>query len=138
MRRHPVDDWRETGARAIVAEDWICHGDEMAFSFVAREPPRKGARADERALALAPIIAEIRASGSPSLYTIGAELMRRGIPTANGNRFWGASQVRNLLQRLDWLAAGEQVHTNDGAKSLHGGAPENAPFSGSGSENVLA
>jgi hypothetical protein len=57
-----------------------------------------GERANERALALAPVLAEIRAIGSPSLYTIGAELMRRGIPTANGKRFWGASQVRNLLK----------------------------------------
>jgi hypothetical protein len=116
----------------------------MAFGSVATSEARaaahnvSGDRANERALGLAPVLAEIRAVGSPSLYTIGAELMRRGIPTANGNRFWGASQVRNLLQRLDRLTAGGQVHTNDGAKSLHGGAPENAPFSGGGSENVLA
>ena len=86
----------------------------MAFSSFARESARKAKQADERALALAPIIAEIRASGSPSLYTIGAELMRRGIPTANGNRFWGASQVRNLLQRLDRLAADGRLHAKQG------------------------
>jgi hypothetical protein len=72
---------------------------------VTRESAHKarGERADERALALASVLAEIRAGGSPSLYTIGAELMRRGIPTANGNQFWGATQVRNVLKRLDRL-----------------------------------
>jgi hypothetical protein len=88
---------------------------EIAMSM-ARESARKatGGRANDRALALAPILAEIRTSGSPSLYTIGAELMRRGIPTANGNRFWGATQVRNLLKRLDRLAAGGRLHTKQG------------------------
>jgi hypothetical protein len=82
---------------------------DMAFSSVAASEVRAAgrkvalARADERALALAQVIAEIRASGSTSLYAIGAALMRRGIPTAHGHRFWGATQVRNLLKRLDRL-----------------------------------
>jgi hypothetical protein len=63
----------------------------------------RGERADARALALASVLAEIRTGASPSLYTIGAELMRRGILTANGNQFWGATQVRNVLKRLDRL-----------------------------------
>jgi hypothetical protein len=73
---------------------------------IARESARRssGERADERALALAPILAEIRANGTTSLYAIGAALMRRGIPTAYGHRFWGATQVRNLLKRLDRLS----------------------------------
>jgi hypothetical protein len=63
------------------------------------------ARADERALALAPIIAEIHASGITKPYAIAADLMRRGIPTARGHRFWGGTQVRKLLDRLDRLTA---------------------------------
>jgi hypothetical protein len=80
---------------------------------MARESARKatGERANERALALAPIIAEIRASGTNSLYAIGAALMRRGVPTAHGHSFWGATQVRNLVRRLDRLAAGGRLHT---------------------------
>lgn len=70
-----------------------------------------GEQADERALALAPILAEIRASGAPSLYAIGAALTRRGIRTAHGNRFWGATQVHNLLKRLDRLTAGGRLPT---------------------------
>jgi hypothetical protein len=83
----------------------------MVFSSIAmsevRESARKASgrqRADERALALAPIIAEIRASGKTSLYAIAAALMQCGIPTAQGHRFWGATQVRNLLKRLDRLS----------------------------------
>jgi hypothetical protein len=82
---------------------------DMAFSSVAASEVRavgrkaKLVRADERALALASTIAEIRASGSTSLYAIGAALMRRGVPTAHGHCFWGATQVRNLLKRLDRL-----------------------------------
>jgi hypothetical protein len=79
----------------------------MVYSPAAREAARKalGKLADERAIALAPIIAEIRASGASSLYAIGDALMRRGIHTARGQPFWGASQVRNLLKRQDQLAA---------------------------------
>jgi hypothetical protein len=84
----------------------------MAFSSVAtpeaREAARKvvSARADERALALATIIAEIQASGITTPHAIAADLTRRGIPTARGHRFWGATQVRKVLDRLDQLAVG--------------------------------
>jgi hypothetical protein len=101
-----VDDWRPP---VETVSTWICHGGDMAFSSVARESARKAKQADERALALAPIIAEIRASGAPSLYAIGTELTRRGIRTAHGNRFWGATQVHNLLKRLDRLTAGGRL-----------------------------
>ena len=40
--------------------------------------------ASERAAAIAPIIAEIRAAGATSLRAIVAELIKRGIPTARG------------------------------------------------------
>jgi hypothetical protein len=86
----------------------------MTFTFTliatpqARQAARKVtiARADERALALAPLLAEIRASGITKTHAIAAELMRRGIPTARGHRFWGGTQVTDVLERLDRLAAG--------------------------------
>jgi hypothetical protein len=42
------------------------------------------ARADARAAALAPVIAEIQASGIPEPYAIAAALTARGVPTARG------------------------------------------------------
>jgi hypothetical protein len=62
-------------------------------------------RADARAIALAPVIADIKASGITTPYAIAAELIRRGIPTARGHRHWGRAQAHNLLKRLDRLAA---------------------------------
>ena len=62
-------------------------------------------RADARAMALAPVIADIKASGITTPHAIAAELVRRGIPTARGHRFWGSSVVGDVLKRLDRLAA---------------------------------
>jgi hypothetical protein len=53
--------------------------------------------ASERAAALAPIIAEIRATGATSLRAIVAELTKRGIPTARGIGRWSASQVARIM-----------------------------------------
>jgi hypothetical protein len=78
----------------------------MAATPEARATARKitMARADERALALAPVIAEIRASGITGAYAIAAALTARGIPTARGHRVWTDCPVRNVLNRLDRLA----------------------------------
>ena len=72
----------------------------------ARAAGRKASqrRADARAFALAPVITDIKASGIATPYTIAAELVRRGIPTARGHRYWGRAQAHNLLKRLDRLA----------------------------------
>jgi len=64
-------------------------------------------RADARAIALAPVIADIEAKGITTPYAIAAELARRGIPTARGHRFWGYSQVGDVLKRLDRLSQRE-------------------------------
>jgi hypothetical protein len=86
----------------------------MAFISVAtpeaREAARKVtlARADERALAFAPVIAEIQASGIKTPYAIAAALTARGVPTARGHKFWLTSQVRGVLHRLDRLSVGEK------------------------------
>jgi hypothetical protein len=55
----------------------------------AREAARRVsvARADARAAALAPVIAEIRTSGITAPYAIAAALTARGVPTARGHRF---------------------------------------------------
>ena len=73
----------------------------------AREAARRAsaARADARAAALAPVIAEIQASGITAPYAIAAALTARGIPTARGHRFWLTGPVRSLLDRLDRLSA---------------------------------
>jgi hypothetical protein len=92
-------------------------GIDMAIKAIAtpeaRAAARKAAiaRADERAAALAPIVAEIQASGITT-YAMAADLTRRGIPTARGHRFWGTSQVRDLLNRLDRLAVGGRSNSH--------------------------
>jgi hypothetical protein len=74
---------------------------------LAREAAKRvcAAQADARAVALTPVIVEIRASGITTPYAIAAALTARGIPTARGHRFWGTEPVRKLLHRLDRLSA---------------------------------
>lgn len=60
---------------------------------------RVKAGADEHARDLAPIIADIQASGATSLGAIAAELNARHIQTRRGGQ-WHASSVRNLLARI--------------------------------------
>jgi hypothetical protein len=58
------------------------------------------ARADARASQLAPIVAEIRASGVTSWYGIAMMLNKRGVPTATGRGIWEPGQVRRVMARL--------------------------------------
>jgi excisionase family DNA binding protein len=62
------------------------------------------ARANARALALAPVIAEIQANGVTRPHAIAMALTHRGVPTVVGHRFWSSGQVRKVLDRLAWLA----------------------------------
>ena len=57
------------------------------------------AKADARAIELAPIIVEIRANGVTRLQAIANELNARGIPTATGAK-WGTSSVFRLRARI--------------------------------------
>lgn len=57
------------------------------------------ARATQRAIDLAPTIAELRRSGASTLRALAQELNGQGIPAARGGR-WTASQVRRLLADL--------------------------------------
>lgn len=59
------------------------------------------ARSKARANDLAPVIADIRASGITSLGGIARELVARGVPTALGNTTWQEVQVRRVLRQLD-------------------------------------
>ena len=67
----------------------------------AREAAREAiiAQADGRARSLAPLIAEIHATGVHSYKGIAAQLEKRGVPTARGGR-WAATQVRDILLRV--------------------------------------
>lgn len=56
-------------------------------------------RAQRRAADLAPILAEVRASGAVSLREIAAALNARRIPTARGGS-WSAVQVKRLLEQV--------------------------------------
>jgi hypothetical protein len=58
------------------------------------------ARADARASRLAPIVAEIKASGVTSWYGIAMVLNKRGVPTATGRGIWEPGQVRRAMARI--------------------------------------
>ena len=54
------------------------------------------AKAAERSVDLAPIIADLRANGATSFRDLAASLNERGIPTARGGS-WSSAQVRRVL-----------------------------------------
>ena len=58
----------------------------------------RGAKAEERAEAILPIIEAIRAEGNTSLRQFAAALNERGITTARGGE-WSSPQVMRVLQR---------------------------------------
>jgi hypothetical protein len=80
------------GAKVVPKNDGI----HARHSF--REIRR--ARTDRRVADLAPLIAELRASGVTSLRGIAKALNQRGIPTVAGSGRWYHTQVDRLLARL--------------------------------------
>ncbi len=60
--------------------------------------PAYRAQAVERAQALVPVVAEIRAAGASSLREIAAGLNARGLLTPKGGQ-WSAMQVKRVLER---------------------------------------
>lgn len=60
------------------------------------------ARADARARAMAPLMAEMRESGAVTPTEIARKLNERGSMTPNGNS-WSSAQVRRVLARLKGL-----------------------------------
>jgi DNA invertase Pin-like site-specific DNA recombinase len=75
------------------------NGKRLGRHGAERLAPAYRAKAVEQANALAPIIAEIRASGASSLREIATGLNARGILTARGVE-WSAMQVKRVLERL--------------------------------------
>jgi hypothetical protein len=57
-------------------------------------------RTEQAVARLAPVIAELRASGVTSLRGIAAALNERGIPTVAGSGRWYHTQVARTLARL--------------------------------------
>lgn len=77
------------------------YGEPVLLSATARKNGNAAvaraaaARADD----VAPVIAELQASGAESLRAIAAGLNSRGIPTARGAGSWSAVQVARVLER---------------------------------------
>jgi DNA invertase Pin-like site-specific DNA recombinase len=67
------------------------------------------ARAKARAADLAPIVAEIKASGQVSLGDLARSLTTRGIPTPRGSSQWTATAASRLLRLI-----GETRHSVEG------------------------
>jgi hypothetical protein len=72
----------------------------MAKTVTAAVREARRQRTDPAVALLAPVIAELRASGVTSLRGIAAELNKRGIPTVAGAGRWRHVQVGRLLARL--------------------------------------
>ena len=69
---------------------------------------RQAARARERAVDLAPVIADAQAAGAVSLREIAAALNQRGIPAARGG-VWSAAQVRRVAVHVGLQAPAGDV-----------------------------
>jgi DNA invertase Pin-like site-specific DNA recombinase len=74
-------------------------GTRLGRNGAERLAPAYRAEAVERALALAPVVAEIRATGASTLREIAAGLNAQGISTAQGGQ-WSAMQVKRVLERV--------------------------------------
>ncbi len=85
-----------TKAALAAARD---RGTRLGRNGAERLAPAYRAEAVERAQALAPVVAEVRAGGASSLRAIAAGLNMRGIATAQGKP-WSAMQVKRVLERV--------------------------------------
>jgi excisionase family DNA binding protein len=94
------------------------------------------ARANARALALSPIIAEIRAHGVTRPHAIAAALTDRSVPTARGCRFWTSDQVRHVLDRLDRLGHLNSANAQSSTSPRPERAVESLDSSGTMSSNT--
>jgi DNA invertase Pin-like site-specific DNA recombinase len=84
-----------TKAALAAARD---RGTRLGRNGAERLAPAYQAQAVERAQALMPVVAEVRAEGASSLREIAAGLNARGVTTAKG-RLWSAMQVKRMLER---------------------------------------
>ena len=84
-----------TKAALAAAKD---RGQRLGRNGAERLAPAYRAQAVERAQVLAPVMAEIKATGASSLREIAAGLNARGIQTAQGKP-WSAMQVKRVMER---------------------------------------
>lgn len=110
----PNADTFAIGIRAVVAQEEgraISERTKAALAAAKRRGVKLGTygkelaklnkqAAADRARALAPVIAEIRAGGAQSVRAVTDELNRRGIPSARGAR-WHVPTVFRLLRLVD-------------------------------------
>jgi DNA invertase Pin-like site-specific DNA recombinase len=75
-------------------------GNQLTDSARAAGAKAITARADARALDLAPVVRDAQKGGARSLRAIAAVLNARKIPTPRGRGQWQAGQVSQLLARL--------------------------------------
>jgi hypothetical protein len=75
-------------------------GDQLTDKARALGCKARTAQADARAADLAPIVAELQASGVTSLRGIAKALNERGIQTPRGTGAWQAGTVAQLLARM--------------------------------------
>jgi hypothetical protein len=94
----------------------------------------KKAHADARATEVAPIIAELRASGVTSAYGIAKALNARRIPTFTGRGLWGVTHIKQVLARLGVLGAPK---TRAGRDTLRAALVETANLTGHEAANAL-
>jgi hypothetical protein len=99
LNRRNVPTVRGTGrwSRTQITRIMLRH--EELKKFCLARGAANARIASERAAAIAPIIAEIRAAGATSLRAIVAGLNERGIPTTRGTGSWSASQVARIMLR---------------------------------------
>ena len=71
---------------------------KLDLDSIAAGRTARTAKSAARATDLAPIIADIKATGASSLREIAASLNERGIPTARGG-LWSAGQVQRVMNR---------------------------------------
>ena len=92
-------EWTAVQVRRVLARLAMTRRDQTAKArMFAAEARRK--QADERARQVAPIIAELQASGARTLRAIARGLNERGIRTPRGTGEWQAGTVSQLLARL--------------------------------------
>lgn len=100
--REMISARTKSALQAAKARGQRLGGDRGNFAQVKALGPAvsvaaRGAKADERASLVAPIVKELQTAGA-SLRTIAAELTARGIPTPRGGD-WSAVQVKRVIER---------------------------------------
>jgi hypothetical protein len=110
------------------------HGARRTQKACAAALKANQARADARATELAPIIAELRASGATSAYAIAKALNERGIPTFTGRGLWGVTHIKQVLARLGLLRTPK---TRAGRDTLRAALVETANLTGGEAADAL-